>query len=755
MSVKVWSGLLVVSLMAFLPGRAIDFEVRDGVVRAREGGEILWENTHDRKARFPTFGEPGGLTAPVLLDDEALFYGIGVTLFQVHPRTGQILKRITLPGLCTSLSRKADTVEVGVQFSAPGKEPWQQRYAVRATDSDVPYFLTHRVSSTWLPRRDAEWVVTSLGIEPEGVVSAERTSPITFDERQRLLTAIDDLERLQNWDPTNPWYAFYRGTCLHRLGEDEKAAAAMEQVFDIDAAYDDELLPLTLPLDAFAPELGDRAFARAMTFLLSHGYDPDMTSTLLMVTLHLGSFGRLNLQTPEDLDRLTVLGERLWHFAPFAEWSAGMYQALADAHRDLGHADRAEIWAQRAREALPHRHFGFGSPWADATGNAINLIIACWIALILMLIVKFLRSLPFRTQGSSPWKWNPFAVWTRGEIIGFLIVQVLLVTSWFAAMRGITFISNTAGLPMASVSGNFGHPESLAYLSRFTGTADGRFVYALALHKAHRLDEAADIYQQLDLPRAKNNLGVIRDLQGRTEEAKTLFQEALNRDPNLAEAACNLGQPAESSRLARLQAYGAPGPIYAMPTRAQWARALTGPFRIVFLSDSFGVAYHLGQATPDTPVARARVSGSALATGILFVALTICALLGLFFRPQAVPVNPRPKRNLVGWALGFVVPGTARQLGVLGGPILVTFLFSLLVFLFLANSDGTATNILDAISTPHLAQIYGIWTFVLSPVEQFVVRLTHAWWVLWIINFFAVAALEVLFPDPWGPRKKG
>jgi len=345
-------------------------------------------------------------------------------------------------------------------------------------------------------------------------------------------------------------------------------------------------------------------------------------------------------------------------------------------------------------------------------------------------------------------------LWTRGENIGFLVVLGLLVSAWIVTTRGLVFIGNVAAVPLSVISGNFGHPESVAYLKSFEETPGGRFVYALALQKANRLEEASERYSEIESSRAKNNLGVIRHQQGRSDEAKALFEEALEKDAELAEAAFNLGRPASSSRIDRARKFGLEGPIYAMPSRDQWAQAMTGSFSRIFASLPFTTAHQLGGMPAGTPVARGSVSTPVWLAVAFLALLGFLAILGLIFRLDAGPKSPRPKRNLVAWFLGFLLPGTARQYSLLGPPLFVLTFFSLLVFMVMDRSGGMAANILDAIAMPSYEQIYGIWGIVRTPLEETVLKMNHLWWIIFALNPVVLVCLEYLFPDPWGPRGK-
>jgi tetratricopeptide (TPR) repeat protein len=363
-----------------------------------------------------------------------------------------------------------------------------------------------------------------------------------------------------------------------------------------------------------------------------------------------------------------------------------MYQGLASANRKAGHAEAAATWEARAAASAPYGILfaGRSASWA---GIGLNGIAAAMVALFLALVVKALRSGPDPRTARGLARWNMFAGWTRGEILGFLLVHILLVVALVTVVRGVSAIARSAAAPLGAVSGNFGHPDGIEYFATLQGTPAGDFVYALALHKGGELDRAASIYARLRSPRAVNNLGVILHARGQADEARKLFEAARSADATLAEAAYNLDQPTTSARVQRARELGVAGPLQAMPTPQMWSQALAGPLQLWSLpGQALGVA-----SLPSDQASRGERAAS-MVVGAVFTllylgvgALAILALLGIM---HAGAPAPRSRRTLAGWALGFVVPGTARQLGALGPPLLTLCAFSYFVHYALGLSEG-------------------------------------------------------------------
>jgi len=743
--------LLGLILVAFAYAQACtaaeQFEVRDGTVVARDGSRVLWENRHDRAKNFRAPDRPGHLVGPVLAGG-SLYYAIGVTLFEVHPASGAVKRRLLLPAPCTKLVPEGDAVLLDLASSDPQRK-WSRRYRVSAGVSDVPFFLPGLVQGARMARTDAEGVLSGLlEADPKAPKLDPRDAWRTKPEfHPYLKAAAQELERLARWDTTNPWYRYLRGAYLHVLGREAGARAAFRSVLALEPAYDFELVGLALPLDEVAPELVSEAFRRGMHFLLAHGYEPEMSPTVLAVALYLGRSAPIDPK--QQLDRLNRIGERVWDFAPYAEFATWMYQGLASANRDAGLADAAAVWEARAAATAP-AGLVYAGPSARWAGIGLNAFAASLIAVALTLVLKGLRCAPDPRRARGFARWNAFAGWTRSEIVGFLLVHILLLMAVIAMDRGITAISRSAAIPLSAISGNFGHPDGVEYFATLQGTPEGDFVYGLALQKAGGLHEAARIYQDLPFAQAHNNLGVILRAQGNEAEARKQFEQARAADPTLGEAAYNLREQASSARVERARKFRLAGPLVAMPTLQMWSQALAGPLELWNLPAR---ALSLYAAPSEESSTGARVFSLAVAALItlLYVGVGVLAVVGLI-APQ--PAGARSRRTLVGWGLGFVVPGTARQLGLLGPPLLALCAFSYFVHYALQLSDGLATDIFSALAIPNVTRYYPIAEVTYTPLELAVRNTRNLFWILWIGNLIAVVILERLFPDPAGPRAK-
>ncbi len=735
--------LFLVLLAAPASSQVVELEAVDGIVRARKGERIVWENVHARRGQsFRSSTNPGGLTQPVSIGD-AVYYAVGLSLYAVDADSGAVRRRIKLPGPCASLAAEGGELVVVLEsaYESPG---WSRSYRLTPEKPDLPFFLGGWLLAARLPRDDAEAVLADvLRADPD----APKGSPEDPSWRQSaealpyVERAVVELSELARRDQTNPWYRYHRGVLLQDLGRDGEARDVFASTLELSRDYDAELLPLALRLDRVAPELGDEAFRRAMSFLMTHGYEPEMSQWLIVLLLHYGKPERM-LDSAKDLERINKLAERIWDLAPYAEGTASFYGGVADANLE---ADRevARLWESRSLDALPQRNGVPRSSFGEQFGVALNIAGAALLTWILVVFVKGLRYFPTQRRARGRFRWNGFFFWTRAELVGFLVVLALGLAAWWMAARTLVAVGRAANFPSAAAAGNYGHPAGVDYLKGFGGSAGGDFIYALALQKAGALQEAAEMYTRLEGTRARNNLGVIRHAQGREADARKLFAEALAADPGLAEAAYNLGEEVRSPRVERAQKYGLTGPLYAMPSGAMWDEALTSSWSFAESQIVFERIFE--RSFPE------RVMGSPPTVVVLLILFaTALAVLGLFLRPSTAPSSTTVSK--IGWGLGLLVPGTARQLGFLGPPLLSLFCFSAIVAYYLAHSQGVATNLLDMVQI-NASGGYGLYSpSVYSALQVTVRRTADLWWIVWMVNLGAVLFLERLRPDPCGPQ---
>lgn len=736
-------------LGAALPlAAAPEYDLHEGALRARDGESVLWEHL---VVRPESRRSDSGLVGPVLARG-LLHYCAGASLYAASPETGKVIERAPLARPCQELSADGDRVVVTIAPSRDGDGGPAVRYETGPGAPPLPFFLTGELLASRLPRGNATAVLEEVKREKPGAPGHEDTRAGLANEALApwLEEALPRLAALQEWNPTNPWYPFVRGRYLHALGREDEARGAFQQALDVAPPYRFELLAMVHTLDAIDRGMADEAFRRALESLVARGYDPEMMATLINVLVY---YGRPDepLDPATDLDALTRLGERLWDVAPHVEMAAAFYNALASAHRRAGHADAGALWERRRDAVMNYRAFGLGGYVTNRIDPALDLALGCFAALLLAFVVKMLRVVPLQRRARGLARLNGFCVWSRGEIFGFLVVAAGFVVGMGVAAQGLSAVGRVAAVPLGALTGNWGHPDGVAYFSRRAGSPGGDFVHALALQKAGALDDAARIYERLPGPRAANNLGVIRHAQGRADDARRLWETASAAEESLAEARFNLGRDAASERVDRYRRYGGQAPLYAMPTHEMWDEALVWPLQTWNVFSSFDVIHELSDAGAATgPVRRAAVFEPwVLAPGLLLLVI-LAAVAGLFVRG---PQEGEPTRiSTVGWGLGFAIPGTAWHLGVLGPPALAAGALLWIAAQAIDASGGVAVGWLGAIATPHVARAFGAFEMAYTPLEDAIRSAAPWWWLVVVVNLLAVAVLEWWRPDPLGPR---
>jgi tetratricopeptide (TPR) repeat protein len=303
--------------------------------------------------------------------------------------------------------------------------------------------------------------------------------------------------------------------------------------------------------------------------------------------------------------------------------------------------------------------------------------------------------------------------WTRQERIAFLTLASL---GWYSAGLStgmIAAILRVAAMPVSMSGGNLAGPVNLQYLEeRLPASPERDLLLALAHQQSGNTEKAEQLYRQLpQLAESWNNLGALLHTTGHADEARRAYERALQMDPSMAEAALNLGRPAQSLWTELHKKYAPDQPMLVPPRAEQVQRAffgitpgrfflqaLTGPFFASVQDDR--VYEQLVRSGPTGP-------GYWLLRFPVILVLVLAITL-VFIRPQEV-TQPRGR-----WYHFFaaLVPGTLRAWGYLrGGVVLVWSYFLLQAFCFWRV--GTP-YLLTGISVPNLSRNYGVGVDVAS-----------------------------------------
>ncbi len=748
--------LLLVSLFASLlapAARALEIKAQGRTIRATQDGALKWEH-----AVVP-WTRPARIDGPVRVA-ESVFYCAEGTLYQTGAVDGVVKKRFELPGHCRGLKPR-DTKTVVVTTGAEGSTSWTRTYEIGTDElgqsvGEVPFFQGW--FGSWLAREQARSYVDAQVLPTRRRCHDELREKAWTSAlgRSKLESTLSELQARARQDPTNPWFAFQRGKLLSWVGRTNEARSAFAEVLRQDEANDYELLAMVPTLDKVALELGERAFRRGMKFMLLSGFEPELN---LGTSVPFRLYGlHPNDISPAQLNDLERFAERALDFAPRRRGAAQFFHALADVQERAGDTAAAETSRRRRDVARPYRDYDSASPRAAWSKELLTLFAACLIGFLLTALVRFVRTISGRfdhAEASHTARFNPLARWTRGELVGLILVASLLVFLADYLQRGVA-ISRVAfeAVVAGADLGNFGHPESVAFWSRAKGEGGGDFLRALALQKAGQLERAAAIYVRLATPKAKNNLGVIRHAQGNGRQARRLWEAALAANPELVESAHNLGKVGISSRrVERAKRFRLSQPLLAMPTQQMWSEAWQS---IAKEPPSLIRSVFNAELAVENEVTahQSRTTSSHSAFGWLLhleFAILLLASIALI-RPLAPQPGPPKVRlfGLLGWILGLVVPGSARQYSVLGPLITVLFVTSLLGTSVIALTGVETTALRSLNDVVPYGQIMSIWDFVPSPEGAFFVALARGWWVLLAANVIAVAVMEHFWPDPVG-----
>jgi tetratricopeptide (TPR) repeat protein len=771
------------------PGQ-IEFRANGQTVEAVVNGSILWSNSYQLEADDEDVPE-GPLIGPVAVG-EYVYYAVGLSLYRALPRTGEIEHRYNLPEPAVAVNAStvqgaagaAYDVEVEIVSTLSQKEKWSRSYRVGGDYADIPFYLSGNLRTLRLLKRDAKLIgfenATTSVIE--NIAAAKVPEDLGSEERDTLRGVVQKLATIATRDRTNPWYNYFLGRYYNLLGEAELAERAYTEIFSLDRNYDIEMLRMVLVLDEVNIELGNRAFRRAFDFLLAREYEPELMKSLLMLMLY---YGHTATDDNEQLkpDRLEILGQRVWQLSPFVEGASYFYQGIADRYEDAGNSVAAQVWRDRAQLAIPHRFFGLSGKYIDFGIYAFDFFLALLIASIVMIVIKFIRLAPalfenVRSGGGLSRK-LPFSVWNRSEIAGLLLAACLMTYLLWVNATTLLAIGASANLPHGVLAGNFGHPDAVNYFSDCEKSEQCRFIKALSLQQdassmrravcggsaaeiaardssernrcaaalattnfGKQMRQAEEIYTASQLPQAKVNLGLIAQERGKIEQAQKLYRQAQEHHNPPPIAAFNLGQAASSPRIESAVAQGREAPLAALPSDAIY-------FSAILEKASDDRLWTQLIAPPDLIFDDLPFQISPKAWYLVLIA-AVTALLSLFIRPKNPPQPRRTTVGVAGWLLGWIVPGSARQLGLIGPLYLGLFIAALMVAIIQARSGGYAVSIIEAIAVPNFAKFFGAYGPVFGKASGMLVALANYWWVLLLANPLLVFIAELIAPDPDG-----
>ncbi len=562
---------------------------------------------NDVEAWRLTFASGSGLTAGLVVRDDVALVGHGNHLLQIDRLTGMVRSRDRLPAQVESLSMDGGQLVVTVAYASG-----------------------ERAELEWPPR-----------------------SPMAFDPLPELYgwlraeAAVPEPSRRLAQDPTNPW--LYLATARDRPDQAEtliRGAFGQARTFYEFA----QLAGAFMSGQPRQEELAAQAMYEALSDFVERGYRGSLLFDDGLIAAY--GFPQVRLASAleaGDREAASFWAPWLYRLGAGGSEPSRLLNEYAATLDDAGDSDAAEDWRERAAagggsDAQTTLERTAAAVGATGWYGVVALLVAV-IALHLTLVAKYWRAqtLVMRQRLESGRRNGRL-----GRAFGLryaTFTEKLVVLLLFAAMVAVAalagWVDSSGVRPAVLGSGSLATPTSRALLAEAPANPDRAFALAYAAQTAGDLDQAAVLYRDLsDDADAMNNLGVIRS-------DPELFRLALELAPGHREAAFNLGETANPSRL--MQAYQPQEPLLAAPDEGRLARAFSGgPW------ESLGAAF----TNPFVALRGLGVVPAWLWTVIvvLFLAWVVWTVLSIFL-PRPAPARNAP-RTFVYHLLALLLPGS-------------------------------------------------------------------------------------------------
>ena len=712
-----WTGTIFLMIFAagVLSGWGAEAQMRlpsDQLIEISGGsGSRAWTIRYGTGAFLPK-----KLTAT---DGRRAWLSHGGWLRLIDTEKGAVIGRWHFPGSIAHLTPAGRSVQLQIE------EKEGNRVFTRLTTFDpedhqaIPYWLSGNLTLNRVPFVEVE----SLRGTPSkaGILSADWRLP-SDPEPSELISMLEEASRRDPLEPTIR-FALWR---LLREVRDPRATTILEEALSVKATDFTEMLPIASLLELLdEPAAAKRAFEAGYQDYLDRGNDPRLNTALIGKLILYPS----KLTSPPDFatDRGRELMERHYRLGPYCESADLAWTAYAGIMDQRGRAEDARKWRARSAEASHTSMFLVPRKVTLFSDILILIIIAALASSGLYPALLWVRYRPQRKEdalnnpgrglGARIWAGLGFSHWRRGERFAFFFI-VLLVWIGLGIEAGILRgVSRVAAIPLNLAMGSLAGPVSQDYLEHKVPSAPERnLLLAVAHHQSGRLEQAEVLYRSLPgFGESWNNLGVILRRNGKEQEAKQAFEKALQLDPALGEAAVNLGQPPRGFWVEQYARYFPGRPMIAPPKPESVSTALLGAsFRRIVLRGlagpladwkSFGTVFFItGTGSEDAAAAHLF---PALAVAIFILAIALLLL-------PSRPVTKAPPRV---FAIAEVVfPGLARAWSLLGGWVLVAWIYFLLQ-LFLVVKIGTP-YILTSIAEPGLSRTYNVPAGQFEPFSQ-------------------------------------
>jgi len=642
------------------------------------------------------------------------WFSHGGWLRLIDTRKGVVVGRWHVPGTIVRLTAVESRIQIETVTKTRLNDPVRRTITLDPTaGTSVPYWPTENLSHVRLPNQEASiWKL-------EKTIGLAATHKISRVGKGKEL--LPELEEASKRDPISPWIQLCYARLLRILG-DRGAGPAFDRAAQMATTDFTELLPLS----SFLDQIGEReaartAFERGYRNFFELGNDPRMLMVLINKLILYFPWGAERADLKDSYNR--ELMERTYRLTPRCEGADLAWAAYAKYFEENGWAEEAALW--RARSADARETSSFYLPrWIMLVGDRLILtILGSLIAAAVLFAWLWLRYLPQRRADSAAYQsrswmvraisWLNFQYWSRSQRVAFLTIVVIAWVSTGWATVIMAWILRAAAGPVSLGWGSLAGPTTLDYLeTRQPKTPEQSLFLAVAYQQDGQNDKAERLYRSLpDFAESWNNLGVLEKETGKDQQARQSFERALQLDPNLHEAALNLGQSPPDLWTELHHKYLPDRPMIAPPGPARMGPMFTGfSFRMLTIAGAIGgpvfglVAGHENLLSFFT-LFGGETSGADLFSRVAsygLIAALIFAVILVFLRRR--PAAPRA--GMLSTVVESLFPGVSPAWSFAGGLALVAWVHFLVADLLLWRFSTSAP--MTFMSIPNIERAYRV-----------------------------------------------
>jgi tetratricopeptide (TPR) repeat protein len=589
------------------------------------------------------------------------YFAHGCWLRLLDAENGKVIGRWHLPGEIKALKPAGgDWLDVACEEGPPSLVPFQN-YRFNPSHPKLPQVSLENLLIERLSQKETA-SVAEFDLWKAG------TFPGSEAQARRALAGADELIRR---DPLAPWFVLARARLLEMMN-DPGAKQAYRSVLDVPGSDFIEWFRIANFLARQADrDLYEAAWQRAYRDYIQSDHDPRLFLALITRLILFPPVSDVFLATEE---RRRDYIERTYRMAPYAEGAATAWALYARQLEKSGPPELAALWHTRAADARVQGTFGlieFGRRFDQWMLVYLGGLIA---ALLYFIVVNRSYSAQRRIDtatGRRRWSLLGSAnvrYWARRQKLGLLAIALLCWLALGLAAGYFLAFLRIAPTPLSPWAGNFSGPYGRWYFKRLPASPARDLLLAQALLQSGDSAGAEQMYRRLpDYSQAWNNLGVLLKKSGKETQAPEAFERALQLDPQLHEAALNLGRPPadfwteQHARFAPGQPMLAPVPLAVVreahrgPLGRFLEDALLGPMHADHIFWGLNYASEFGWST----VVRKLVYPLAAATALLLLGSVF-----LLFLPPAQVTEGADRAQRV---LEKALPGTSMRWSALGG----------------------------------------------------------------------------------------